>query len=267
MTCLTLTSTPPVRLSLEFLTPSALVGLTAPQIGALPLVVGNRIETVGAWFDVSKAGGETLTIRSASDRLDRIGAGLTTGEIIVEGEAGALLGCGMKAGAIRVDGSAGYGVGIAMSGGTISISGDAGDFIGAALPGERKGMTGGLITVGGSAGRRVGDRMTRGLIVVQGSLGAAAAGRMIAGTIVAGGLIGADAGVAMRRGSLLALGGAEGVLPSFGDSGVQDLVVFRLWSHHLRDLGFPQLADQLGSLRRLVGDVAIGGTGEILLPN
>lgn len=261
MTRLTLISAPKTRLSLAGLTPAALAGKSVKEIEKLPLGARN----VGDLFKVAAAKDGRLEIEGATERFDRIGLGLTEGEIIVEGDAGAYLGQGMTGGTITVSGKAGFGAGTAMTGGKIDIAGDAGDFIGGALPGERVGMAGGLIVIHGSVGDRLGDRMSRGLIVVAGSAGIGAGARLNAGSIIVSGKIGAGAGSAMHKGSLIALGGIDGVPASFGDSGEQDLVVFRLWAKHLEQIGLGQIAGKIGNLRRWVGDLAVSGLGEILV--
>lgn len=266
MTRLTLKTPPPVRIEIDQVIQAALSGVRAAEIGRMALIVGNRVELIGDWFAVEAGEAGQVLLSGETARLDRIGAGMTRGVVVVEGDGGAYLGEGMSGGLLTVHGSAGPCLGAAMTGGRIDVAGDAGDFIGCALPGERKGMAGGTIVIAGRAGDRVGDRMARGLIAIGGDAGSGAASRMIAGTIIVGGRLGGDAGVAMKRGSVLALGGVQSVLPSFGDSGPQDLVVFRLWRRHLAAIGLGHLAPALADLRRFVGDSAIGGTGEILVP-
>jgi formylmethanofuran dehydrogenase subunit C len=265
MTRLTLKSAPKTRLSLAGLTPDKLAGLSLGEIEALPISVGNRHDALGDWFAVSAGEPGRIEIEGTTERFDRIGCGLAQGEIIVEGEAGAYLGQGMTGGTITVRGPAGYGAGVAMTGGKIEISGNAGDFAGGALSGERIGMAGGLIVIHGSAGDRLGDRMSRGLIVVAGSAGESAASRLNAGSIVVGGSVGPNPGIAMHKGSLVALGGIAGLPATFGDSGVQDLVVFRLWARHLDAIGLGAIGKRIGLLRRWVGDLAVSGLGEILV--
>jgi formylmethanofuran dehydrogenase subunit C len=88
---------------------------------------------------------------------------------------------------------------------------------------------------------------------------------MRAGTVVVGGRLGAGVGTVMRRGSILALGDAVAVGACFADCGVHDLVVLRLLARELVRLGLAELGARLGPMRRFVGDVAIGGRGELLV--
>jgi hypothetical protein len=70
----------------------------------------------------------------------------------------------------------------------------------------------------------------------------------------------------MQRGSIVALGGAARLPATFGDSGVGDLVMLRLLARAVRDLGLVELAARIGPLRRLMGDLAANGKGEIFVP-
>jgi formylmethanofuran dehydrogenase subunit C len=267
MTRLTLKSAPSARLSLDGITPDRLAGLTEAEIATLELPLGTGTTSLGDWFTIADVGVEGLLLEAVGNRLDRIGGGMKSGAIVVEGNAGAYLGCRMSGGSIHVAGSAGYGVACAMSGGRIEIARDVADFAGSAEPGERYGMSGGTVLIGGNAGDRLGDRMKGGLIVVEGDAGSGAAARMVAGTLIIAGALGGDFGVAMHRGSVVALGGITQVPVCFGDSGPQDLVVFRLWAAELRRLGMAEIADRLTSLDRWVGDQAVSGKGELLLPS
>jgi formylmethanofuran dehydrogenase subunit C len=148
----------------------------------------------------------------------------------------------------------------------LEIGGDAGPLVGAPLAGEPSGMKGGVIRIAGDAGPRLGDRMRRGLIVIAGSVGDHVASRMIGGTIVCFGKAGLQPGYLMRRGTAILGGGAASLTPTFVDSGVHELVAMRLIAHWLIDEGI-EGGSLLGSpLRRLVGDTAVIGKGEIFVP-
>jgi formylmethanofuran dehydrogenase subunit C len=262
---LTLREPPPVRLSLRGFIPERLAGLGSAAIAREALRRGNRAGVLGDWFDVDVSGGaeERLIISGPGDRLDDIGAGMTCGELTVEGDVGARVGLEMSGGRILVEGSAGPGAGTAMAGGDLRITGNAGDHVGTALPGEREGMRNGTVVIEGEAGAGVGDRMRLGLIVVLGSVGPFCGARMSAGTVVIGGAIGESAGAAMRRGTLVAPGSQLRTLPGFADSGVHDLAVLRLLAQALSIRRLGPMAEQLRRLRRWQGDLAVAGKGEI----
>jgi formylmethanofuran dehydrogenase subunit C len=118
---------------------------------------------------------------------DRLGAGMTEGEVVVEG-------------------SLGNESGLALAGGTMVIEGDVGARAGAAPLGFKRGMTGGELVVRGSAGPEAGATMRRGLIVVGKKAGDHAGIGMIAGTVVVFGTAGADPGLWSKRGTVIALG-------------------------------------------------------------
>jgi formylmethanofuran dehydrogenase subunit C len=263
---LTLRARPPLRLSLRGFIPEHLAGSSEAAIARQALRQGNRQGVLGDWFrvEIAEAAQHRLVIANADDRLDDIGAGMTRGELVVEGDAGARAGVGMSGGRISIEGSAGPGAGTAMSGGELRIAGNAGDHLGTALPGERHGMRDGVVIVEGAAGAGVGDRMRRGLILVKGSVGPFCGARMAAGTIVVGGEVGGNAGAAMRRGTLVAAGKSMIPLPGFADCGVHELTVQRLLGRVLANHGFGELADRLRALRRWQGDLAVGGRGEIM---
>jgi formylmethanofuran dehydrogenase subunit C len=150
-----------------------------------------------------------------------------------------------------------------MAGGLIEIAGDAGERAAGVVVGENHGMRGGRLTIGGNAGAVLGERMRRGLVVVSGNASDYAGARMIAGTIVVKGRVGRFAGFLLRRGSLILSKEPKDLLPTFGDSGVLDFEYLRLLERQLH-------ADGIGikmraRARRLMGDMAVLGKGEMLI--
>jgi formylmethanofuran dehydrogenase subunit C len=254
---------PDQRLDLSPLVPSNLKDLKPKEIE--DLVVGTTRDklSVGDAFKVKGEDPETLRFAGTNERCDKIGAGMTSGEILVEGDAGAYLGAGMKGGKIAVKGNAGVLAGASMTGGSIAIDGDAGERTGGILVGETLGMRGGLLTIGGNAGPLLGERMRRGLIIVNGDAGDYLGGRMIAGTILIKHRVGRFAGYGLRRGSLILLDEPKELLPTFGDCGVMEFDYLRLLEHWLREQG--RAISLRGRARRLMGDMAALGKGEILV--
>jgi formylmethanofuran dehydrogenase subunit C len=127
------------------------------------------------------------------------------------------------------------------------------------------GMRGGIIRIKGCAGARAGDRMRRGLIVVEGETGDAVASRMIGGTVVCFGRAGGRPGYLMQRGTVILGGGAEDVSPTFVDTGVHELVAMRLIARWLIDEGIEGGSLLAFKMRRLAGDTAVLGKGELLI--
>ena len=180
------------------------------------------------------------------DRADRLAAGLSEGEVIV-------------------DGSVGREAGLAQAGGRLDIGGDAGPRAGAAPLGFKRGMTGGELIVRGSAGAEAGAAMRRGLLVILHAAGDRTGLGMIAGTVVVFGPAGADAGLWSKRGSVVALGGITPP-PTYSYACTFQPAYLRLLLTRLRDgYGLPVRPRHLnGSYRRYSGDMAELGRGEIL---
>lgn len=262
---LTLKDEPSLRLAADGLIPERLAGKSAAEIERLPLALGRMQGVVGDWFRVAAEGDDAIEIDGPCGRLDRIGAGMGSGSIRVQGDAGAYLGLGMCGGSIAVAGSAGFGAACDLRGGTLRIAGNAGDGLGGALPGATAGMRDGVVIVAGKAGDGAGAMLRRGLLVIAGNAGAGCGAEMIAGTILLGGTVGAYAGAAMLRGSIIALGGAERLGAGFVDCGLHDLVFLRLLARELAALGLGELARGIGPLRRFAGDAAVAGRGELFV--
>ena len=118
----------------------------------------------------------------------------------------------------------------------------------------------------GDAGERAGDRLRRGFILIEGRAGAYAGSRMIAGTLAIGGEAGDLPGYLMGRGTILLGRGATLFSPTFGDCGEHDLVAARLLANYIAQASAKLAGLFRRPLRRLAGDLAALGKGEILLP-
>ena len=263
---LVLRDAPAQRVDCGPLLPERLAGLGLAAIGALPLTAGNRTLRVEELFAVEGTPGDRLEFQGGSERLDRIGAEMSRGEILVSGPVGAYLARRMTGGRIEVSGNAGIFAASGMKAGEVRIGGDAGAFLAAALPGEHQGLSGGLVLVGGSAGDRAGDRMRRGTLLVGGNTGDYCASRMVAGTIAVAGSVGRSAGMAMRRGTLLLSALPAHLPPTFEDCGVFPFTFLSMLARAWRGLPGPfgALPETGLRVRRLMGDLANDGRGEIL---
>jgi formylmethanofuran dehydrogenase subunit C len=266
MTALTLTlRSPPARsVDLSALTPERLAGLNEAQIGALQLRSGLCVADL---FDIDAGDAQHLSIRNSCNRLTHIGAALRSGTITVEGDCGAYAGLGLNGGHLNVTGSAGTFAGSGMKAGMIQIHGNAGDFAGGAIEGDRQGMRGGTLAIHGDAGDRAGDRMRRGLLLVGGNAGAYCGANMLAGTIFVAGKAGMMPGFSLKRGTLLLARMPEHLPVTFQDSGEHSLLFLTLLEKQLqRDRqSFARFLPFRPKVRRYCGDLAWGGTGEILI--
>ncbi|NDV87283.1 formylmethanofuran dehydrogenase subunit C [Aurantimonas aggregata] len=257
---------PEQRLDLSVLTPARLSGLSTAEIAALPVGTTRLLVTVGDVFAVDGSDAASIRFEGGSDRFDRVGEALDGGEIHVEGDAGWRVGRLMQSGRLTVSGTVGGLAGSGMGGGFLSIGGNAGQRLGGPMPGEMAGMRGGAIRVGGSAGSRAADRMRRGTILVAGELGEDAGSRMIAGTLIAGGIARGTPGRLMKRGTLILCGGAERLGPTFLDNGPADLLILLVMARELDAGALAPLPFDGAPMRRIGGDTAVLGKGEIFLP-
>ncbi len=180
------------------------------------------------------------------DQADRLGAGLTEGEVMVEG-------------------SVGPEAGLAQAGGRLDIGGDAGPRAGAAPPGFKRGMTGGELIVRGSAGAEAGAAMRRGLLVIVQAAGDRTGLGMIAGTVVRLRLGRSRCGTLVEAGVVVALGRITPP-PTYSYACTYQPGYLRLLLTRLRDgYGLPVRPRHLnGFYRRYSGDMAELGKGEIL---
>ncbi|GLK69948.1 formylmethanofuran dehydrogenase subunit C [Ancylobacter dichloromethanicus] len=249
------------RVDLSGLTPSVTRPLSLRELEHLAVPHGGRSVKLAELFFVEGAPDGVLLIEIGDPRLDGVGAGMSEGELIVDGQVGAFAGRGMSGGFLRVSGDAGDFLGAEMSGGRIELAGHAGARAGAAGSGSRRGLSGGVLRIGGNAGPRAAERQRGGLITIGGDAGEGLATGMIAGTVSVGGAIGRLAGRGMKRGTIFTHAVPE--LPAgFIDTGSHELVALRLLARRV-----PELKDMLKGwthARRIVGDTLMGGQGEVL---
>ena len=253
---------PALRVDLRGVTPSALAGLSAAEVEALPVAHGNAWVPLAEFFHVEA--GEEGTLRFAADlsRFDRVGWQMDGGRILVEGPAGDYAGAAMRGGELQVQGDAGALAACEMAGGSLVIDGNVGDFAASTLPGSMDGMRGGTLVVRGHAGARFGDRMRRGTVLVFGNTGDFLASRMVAGTIAVGGGCGAHAAYGMRRGTLVFAGSAPEPAPTFVPAGADAPVFWQLLARDLARHGGVFAGLAACRITRHLGDVAAGGKGE-----
>jgi formylmethanofuran dehydrogenase subunit C len=202
--------------------------------------------TLGDLFDVTGDPAGSLRVIGDLSLGNRIGAGLSEGDVTVEGDVGRE-------------------AGLAMAGGSLVIEGNAGDQAGAAPLGFKRGMTGGELIVRGSTGAGAGSAMRRGLLVVGGKAGEQTGVGMIAGTVVVFGQAGTDSGLWSKRGTLLAFGRIT-IPATYTYACTYQPVHLRLLLSRLRSrYGLPVRSRHLsGFYRRYSGDMAELGKGEIL---
>jgi len=252
------------------LDPGALAGFSAAEVAKRKLPVGNGETEVGELFALEgNLADSHLVLEGDLRKVRRIGQGMASGVLTVQGDVGTEAGSEMTGGTLTIQGNAGAWAGAEMRGGFLRIQGNAGDFVGAAYPGSRLGMKDGVILVAGDVGEDVGLVMRRGLIAIGGRSGGGLGRGMIAGSIFAFGAVGKRLGAGMKRGTLALFGGGEslhqGLLPTFAPSGRLRPPFLNLYLRRLQDWGVPvPQATFSGTIQRYNGDLVEGGQGEIL---
>ena len=149
------------------------------------------------------------------------------------------------------------------------IHGDAGHQLGAAYRGSPEGMTGGVIVVGGGVGLEAGAFMRRGMLIIQGDADPFLGVHMNGGEIFVFGKVARRLGAEAKGngGFIACFGEVESLLPTYVYDTTFRPDFMKLYLRQLRDqLGIEAAGKYLDtSFRRYRGDIAIGGTAEILI--
>lgn len=260
----TLKKTLAQKLNVSVLTPDLLADKSPAEVSATPLPYGKQTLRADEFFNISGTDSKQIVFENANAKIDYIGAGLKTGSITINGDAGAFLGFQMKHGEIVLNGNAADFAACAMAGGLLRINGNVGDFLGAALIGDKKGMKGGTVLVSGNTGERTGDQMRRGMILIEGNAGKYCASRMLAGTIGVLGDVGEYVGYGMRRGTLL-LTKKPQMHATLQDCGTHTLPYLSLMFKSFNTLPSKFAKMNQNRVQRYAGDLANDGKGEILV--
>jgi formylmethanofuran dehydrogenase subunit C len=271
---LRLTRQPDLPLEAERLRPDLLAEISLAELYALPLLYGNQTVEAGEFLrgeiqEAEKAEGKTsdvtLILRGDFKRVKRLGQGMQSGELIVEGSAGFHTGTEMSGGRIVIRGDAGDWLGAHMTGGVIKVEGNAGHWIGAAYRGKTQGMRGGTIIVHGSAGRMTGSKMRGGLIAVRGDCLEFPGYCMNAGTILVAGHSGRHIGSGMLRGTIIVREGHK-LLPTFYRNCTYQPPFWQLLLSYIEAQGLKLDGwDADCFFERYSGEALTGGKGEVLL--
>lgn len=262
----TLRQRPSQRLDLSPLVPHLLAGKSAREIERIALQTTRHRVEVGEAFRLRMGDAEQICIEGGCERLDYVGREMAGGDILVEGDVGIQAGRLMSGGRLAVRGNAGPFAASAMKSGVLQIAGAAGDRLGGPLPGEMGGMRGGIVVVRGHAGERAGDRMRRGTIIIERDAGSYAGSRMIAGTLIVLRSAGPLPGYLLKRGTIV-LGGCGALSPTFANCGVHQLVGNRFMAAMIEAHSKPAAKLMRRPMRRLAGDMAVLGKGEIFIAN
>jgi len=248
---------PKIPIEAEVISPDSFAGKMAEEIAKLPVWKGNNQATLGEFFNVSedapaKPAEMRIIIAGDVSRTKYIGARMTEGEIVIEGDVDMRVGSEMEGGRIVVNGNAGSFAGMAMRGGELVIRGNTGEYLGSAYRGDWRGMSGGKITVEGNVGNEAGTWMRGGLITIKGRSGAFTGTHMQDGTIIIEGNPGPRLGAQMEGGTIVTFGKVEELLPGFA---------------YREPVPEVKVGERLlkGPFLRFSGDLSEKGKGQLLL--
>ena len=258
----------------ENITPDIIASKQMSEIERLAVYKGNRQHNLSELFEISgdianEAGGQVIMVEGNTALVKYIGSSMSSGKIIVEGNAGMHLGSKMTGGEIQVKGSVDDWAGAEMSGGCIRVNENAGNRLGSAYRGSPEGMTGGLIVVDGKAGQECGALLRRGMIVIRGAVAPFAGVHMNGGQIFAFGQVSKRLGASAKGngGFIACFGGVEQMLPTYIYDSTYKPNFMRMYLQQLSEnLGVKEAAKFMDTpFERFSGDLACGGNNEIFV--
>jgi formylmethanofuran dehydrogenase subunit C len=211
----------------ECINPDIFQGKNISEIANLQLFEGNKPKELGDLFKIEDANAvsPSITINGDVSEVRKIGTGMKTGEILINGNVGMHLGEKMAGGKITVNGDAWQWAGSAMKKGLIEIHGNAGDYLASPYRGTTEGMKGGKIVVDGDVGNDSGAYLHGGLIKIKGNnIGQFLGFHMSDGTIHVEKNARSRIGANMTGGKIIVSGVVEEVMPTFSIDSVKPKV-------------------------------------------
>ena len=210
----------------ENINPDVFQGKSVKEIASLPVWEGNKKKKLGDLFKIEEASAEAhhITINGDASEVRRVGLGMKTGEIVINGNAGMHLGEKMRGGKIIVNGNAAGWTGSSMKKGLIEIHGDASDYLASPYRGSTEGMRGGKIVVDGNVGSDSGCYMRGGVIIIKGNSGPFLGFHISKGAIYVEKNVAARLGANMAGGKIVVSGVVEDLMPTFTVDGVKGKV-------------------------------------------
>ncbi len=201
----------------ENVNPDVFQGKSVEEIASLPVWEGNKQRKLGDLFRIEEASAEapSITINGDVSEVRRVGQGMKTGEIVINGNAGMHLGEKMAGGKIIVNGTASGWTGSSMKNGIIEIHGDAGDYLASPYRGSSEGMRGGRIIVNGNVGSDSGCYLRGGVIIIKGNAGPFLGFHISKGAIYVEKNAGPRLGANMTGGKIVVSGVVEDLMPTF----------------------------------------------------
>ena len=262
---LSLHTAPEVPIEADVICPDKINGNNESTLAALYILHGNQQTELGEFFKIKGQYDGEIRIEGDLSNVKHLGAAMTKGRMIIDGNVGQHLGTGMSGGEIIVEGDAADWVAPEMTGGRVIVKGNAGHMVGAGYRGSAIGMQGGEIIIHGNVGNETGHVMRSGLIVIGGSSGDFTGVNMLAGTIIVLGEMGIRNGAGMKRGTILSMHDAH-MLPTFTYACTYQPTYVRMYLAYIKELGLIITDEQLiGKYKRWIGDAVELNRGEILL--
>jgi formylmethanofuran dehydrogenase subunit C len=240
----------------ECINPDIFQGKVTAEIAKLTLFEGNKQKHLSDLFKVEedKAVTPSITINGDVSEVRKIGAGMKTGEIVINGNVGMHLGEKMTGGKITVNGDACQWAGASMKKGLIEIHGNAGDYLASPYRGSTEGMKGGKIVVDGDVGSDSGAYLHGGLIKIKGNnVGQFLGFHMSDGVIHVEKNASSRLGANMTGGKIIVLGVVAEMMPTFTIDGVKPKVKV------------DDTESAAGPFYVFLGDLAEKGTGKLFI--
>ena len=216
-----------ITIEAEVIRPDVMYQKKKEEIENLTVWQGPERMPLADFFDVEISGNgpleeTSILIQGDVSRVKRIGQGMKTGKIEIQGSAGMHIGSGMTGGNILVHGDVGSWAGMEMKGGLLRILGNAGDHVGSAYRGSWSGMSGGRIVIEGNARSQLGGGLTGGEIDVSGNVENFAGIRQSGGLILVKGDAVRGAGAEMTGGTIAVCGMIKQFSPGFTEVGREE---------------------------------------------
>ncbi len=239
----------------EQITPDIFKGKSITDISDLPVFEGNRQLTLKDLFKIEESTAETpsITINGNVEKVKRIGQGMKSGEIVINGNVGMHTGEKMAGGKITVNGNAGGWTGSDMKGGLIEVHGDGSDYVASPYRGSSTGMKGGMIVIDGKVGSDVACYLHGGVVKIKGGAGKFLGYHMSDGAIFVDNKTESRVGACMTGGKIIVAGQIEEVMPTFTIDGTKPKI----------KVDDTQTAT--GPFYVFLGDLAENGTGKLFV--
>ncbi|MCL2687023.1 MAG: formylmethanofuran dehydrogenase subunit C [Methanobrevibacter sp.] len=248
------------KIALEFdeLIPDKIYNWEKSDFDKYKVPIGNSKFPLSDYFDV-KVEGEAefsnqvkMVLNGNLGRVKYIGAKMTDGQIIANGNVDLHCGAEMSGGSILVNGNAESYAGREMTGGELEIMGNVKELCGSSYIGDWRGMTGGTITIHGNAGKQLGECLTGGKIYVKGNCDILPGIHMSKGLIQIDGDVNRWPGSQMQNGDIV----INGTLLKFFQGFIQEEIVKN-----------PTIVGKSfqGEYIRCTGDIASNGKGNLWL--